>query len=33
VDKVEIQRVLHEEPAFSQMFISHVLVRNARIER
>ena len=32
VDKVEIQRVLHEEPAFSQMFISHVLVRNARIE-
>ena len=32
VDKVEIQRVLHEEPAFSQMFISHVLMRNARIE-
>ena len=32
VDKAEVQRVLHEEPAFSQMFISHVLMRNARIE-
>jgi CRP/FNR family transcriptional regulator, cyclic AMP receptor protein len=32
VDKTEIQRVLHDEPAFSQMFISHVLMRNARIE-
>jgi CRP-like cAMP-binding protein len=32
VDKAEIQRVLHEEPAFSEMFISHVLARNARIE-
>ena len=28
----EIQRVLHDEPAFSQMFVSHVLVRNARVE-
>ena len=32
VDKTEIQRVLQDEPAFSQMFISHVLARNARIE-
>jgi CRP/FNR family cyclic AMP-dependent transcriptional regulator len=32
VDKAEIQRVLHDEPAFSQMFISHVLARNARVE-
>jgi CRP/FNR family transcriptional regulator, cyclic AMP receptor protein len=32
VDKAEIQRVLHEEPTFSEMFISHVLARNARIE-
>jgi CRP/FNR family transcriptional regulator, cyclic AMP receptor protein len=32
VDKAELQRVLHEEPTFSEMFISHVLVRNARIE-
>jgi len=32
VDKTELQRVLRDEPVFSQMFISHVLVRNARIE-
>jgi CRP/FNR family cyclic AMP-dependent transcriptional regulator len=32
VDKVEILRVLQEEPAFSKMFISHILARNARIE-
>ena len=32
VDKAEIQRVLQDEPAFSEMFISHMLVRNARIE-
>jgi CRP/FNR family cyclic AMP-dependent transcriptional regulator len=32
VDKTEIQRVLADEPAFSQMFIAHVLARNARIE-
>jgi CRP-like cAMP-binding protein len=31
-DKTEIQRVLREEPTFSQMFSSHVLARNARIE-
>ena len=27
VDKTEIQRVLRDEPAFSQMFVSHVLAR------
>jgi CRP-like cAMP-binding protein len=32
VDKAEIQRVLRDEPAFSQMFVSHVLTRTARVE-
>ena len=32
VSKTEIQRVIHEEPAFSQMFVSHILERNARVE-
>lgn len=32
VAKTEIQRVLDDQPAFSQMFISHILARNARIE-
>jgi CRP/FNR family transcriptional regulator, cyclic AMP receptor protein len=32
VDKTEIARVLHDEPAFSQMFVSHILARNARVE-
>ncbi len=32
VSKTEIQRLLHDEPAFSQMFVSHILIRNARIE-
>jgi CRP-like cAMP-binding protein len=32
VDKVEILRVLQDEPAFSKIFISHILARNARIE-
>jgi CRP/FNR family transcriptional regulator, cyclic AMP receptor protein len=32
VEKTEIQRVLHDEPAFSQMFVSHILARNARVE-
>ena len=32
VDKTEIRRVLQDEPAFSQMFVSHILARNARIE-
>src|SRR5690349_18044724 len=32
VEKKEIQRVIRDEPAFSQMFVSHILERNARIE-
>jgi hypothetical protein len=32
VQKSEIQRVLHDEPAFSQMFVAHILARNARVE-
>ena len=32
VEKSEIQRVLQDEPAFSEMFVSHILARNARVE-
>jgi CRP-like cAMP-binding protein len=32
VKKAELQRVLRDEPAFSQMFVSHILARNARVE-
>jgi CRP-like cAMP-binding protein len=32
VAKTEILRVLKDEPAFSQMFVSHILARNARVE-
>jgi CRP/FNR family cyclic AMP-dependent transcriptional regulator len=32
VAKSEIQRVLKDEPTFSEMFVSHILTRNARIE-
>ena len=32
VTKTEIQRVLKDEPAFSEMFVSHILTRNARVE-
>ncbi|RDV04997.1 Crp/Fnr family transcriptional regulator [Undibacter mobilis] len=32
VSKKELQRVLRDEPTFSQMFVSHILTRNARIE-
>lgn len=32
VTKSAIQKVLKEEPTFSQMFISHILTRNARVE-
>jgi CRP/FNR family transcriptional regulator, cyclic AMP receptor protein len=32
VEKPEILRVLKDETAFSQMFVSHILMRNARIE-
>ena len=32
VDKGEIQRLLRDEPTFSQMFVSHVSARTARVE-
>ena len=32
VEKREIVRVLQDEPAFSKMFLSHVLARSARVE-
>jgi CRP/FNR family transcriptional regulator, cyclic AMP receptor protein len=32
VGKAEIQRVLRDEPAFSQMFMTHILERSARVE-
>ena len=32
VEKTEILQVLQDEPAFSKMFISHILARNARVE-
>jgi len=32
VEKSEIQRILQTEPAFSRMFITHILAKNARVE-
>jgi CRP/FNR family cyclic AMP-dependent transcriptional regulator len=32
VEKAEMIRVLHAEPAFAEMFTAHVLVRTARVE-
>jgi CRP/FNR family transcriptional regulator, cyclic AMP receptor protein len=32
LDKVSIVRVLHDEPMFSEMFMAHLLARNARVE-
>ena len=32
LEKTAIIRVLHDEPAFSEMFISHLLARNIRVE-
>jgi CRP/FNR family transcriptional regulator, cyclic AMP receptor protein len=32
VEKTEIMRVLQQEPAFSEMFIAHILARTARVE-
>ena len=32
IDKASITRVLHDEPKFSEMFISYLLARNARVE-
>jgi CRP/FNR family transcriptional regulator, cyclic AMP receptor protein len=32
LDKAAVVRTLHDEPAFSEMFLSHILTRNARVE-
>jgi CRP/FNR family transcriptional regulator, cyclic AMP receptor protein len=32
IEKEAIVRVLNEEPAFSELFVSHLLARNARVE-
>jgi CRP/FNR family transcriptional regulator, cyclic AMP receptor protein len=32
LDNAAMQRVLHEEPEFSELFMSHLLSRNARVE-
>ena len=32
LEKTTIIRVLHDEPAFSEMFVSHLLARNTRVE-
>jgi CRP/FNR family cyclic AMP-dependent transcriptional regulator len=32
VKKGEVLRVLHDEPSFAEMFIAHILERNARVE-
>ena len=32
IDKAAIVRVIHDEPTFSEMFMSYVLARNARVE-
>jgi CRP/FNR family cyclic AMP-dependent transcriptional regulator len=32
LDKAAIVRVLHDEPKFSEMFMAHLLARNARVE-
>ena len=32
ITKTEMVRVLHAEPAFAEMFIAHLLIRNSRIE-
>ena len=32
IDKADTVRVLHDEPAFSEMFLHYLLSRNIRIE-
>jgi CRP/FNR family transcriptional regulator, cyclic AMP receptor protein len=32
IAKANITRVIHEEPAFAELFISHLLARNSRVE-
>jgi hypothetical protein len=32
ITKADITRVIHEEPAFTELFIAHLLARNSRVE-
>src|SRR5271167_4658695 len=32
ISKADITRVIHEEPAFAELFIAHLLARNGRVE-
>src|ERR1700686_2305434 len=32
ISKADITRVIHEEPAFAELFIAHLLARNLRVE-
>jgi CRP/FNR family cyclic AMP-dependent transcriptional regulator len=32
ISKTDITRLIHEEPAFAELFISHLLARNSRVE-
>ena len=32
VGKTEMVRVLHDEPAFGELFMAHLLARNSRVE-
>jgi CRP-like cAMP-binding protein len=32
ITKTDITRVIHEEPAFAELFIAHLLARNSRVE-
>jgi len=32
ITKADITRVIHKEPAFAELFISHLLTRNSRVE-
>jgi CRP-like cAMP-binding protein len=32
LDKATVVRVLHDEPKFSEMFLTYILARNARVE-
>jgi CRP/FNR family cyclic AMP-dependent transcriptional regulator len=32
MEKADITRVIHQEPAFAELFISHLLARNTRVE-
>ena len=32
ISKADISRVIHEEPTFAELFISHLLARNSRVE-